>query len=54
MLYGERYLNMLLPSVAEIFSKNHLIDEDGERKIMRSLYLSKEESDQIPDSFWKI
>lgn len=43
MLYGERYLNMLLPSVVEIFSKNLVKEKNQEWKIMHSLYLSKEE-----------
>lgn len=43
MLYGERYLNMLLPSVVEIFSKNLVKEENQDWKSMHSLYLSKEE-----------
>lgn len=51
MLYGERYLNMLLPSVVEIFSKN-LVKEEGQNwKIMHSLYLSKEEIVNTEASF---
>ena len=54
MLYGERYLNMLLPSVLDMFSKNYLMDGDNEKRFMNSLYLSKEERDSTKGEFWKV